>query len=233
MRADTSAHQDGARCLLCYIFLPSYHFTDGWRRGWCDKALYPSGHALFSPTLISRGHRSTTPKWCVGVCSGLARVWVTGLVHPHRHDTAQKNRLTGLPAEAARIVWPVLRVCVRRVYFVPVWAGESVWKKCLIHTLVLCSEKKVSYPHSCPMCAVMSAMQHSGIFSGVSIVYVVCLDTSQGCLLDERITGTVGNRRMIFWLYRALSGGDTPAITGSLLHLLLVKCSPEIGTNWE
>lgn len=56
----------------------------------------------------------------------------------------------------------------------------------------------MSYPHSCPMCAVMSAMQHSGIFSEVSIVYVVCLDASQGCLLDERITGAVGNRRMIF-----------------------------------
>lgn len=49
-----------------------------------------------------------------------------------------------------------------------------------------------------PMCAVMSAMQHFGILSDVGIVYVVCLDASQGCLLDERITGTVGNRRMIF-----------------------------------
>lgn len=218
MRADTSAHQDGARCLLCYIFLPSYHFTDGWRRGWCDKALYPSGHALFSPTLISRGHRSTTPKWCVGVCSGPARVWVTGLAHPHRHDTAQNNRLTRLPAEAARIVWPVLRVCVLCVYFVPMWVGESVWKKCLIHTLVLCAQ-------SCLQCSTRVFFQESVLF--------MCLDASQGCLLDERITGAVGNRRMIFWLYSTLSGGDTPAITGSLLHLLLVKCSPEIGTNWE
>lgn len=150
MRADTSAHQDDARCLLCYIFLPSYHFTDGWRRGWCDKALYPSGHALFSPTLISRGHRSTTPKWCVGVCSGPAKVWVTGLAHPHRHDTAQNNRLTGLPAEAARIVWPALSVCSRCVFCTCVGGWECV--------------EKTSYPHTCPMCAVMSAMQHSAVF---------------------------------------------------------------------
>lgn len=159
MRADTSAHQDSARCLLCYIFLPSYHFTDGWRRRWCDRPLYPSGHALFSPTLISRGHQSTTPKWCVSVCSGLARVWVTGLAHPHRHDTAQNNWLTGLPAEAARIVWPVLCVCVLTMYFVPVWAGESVWRK------------KMSYSNSCPMCAVMSAMQQLGI---VRSQYCLC-----------------------------------------------------------
>lgn len=79
----------------------------------------------------------------------------------------------------------------------------------------------------------MSALQHLGILSGVSIVYVQCLDASQGSLLDERITGTVGNTRMIFWLYSALSGGDTPAITGSLLHLLFVKRFPKIGTNWE
>lgn len=46
-----------------------------------------------------RGHRSTTPKWCVGVCSGPTRIWVIGLVHPHQHDTAQKNRLARLPAE--------------------------------------------------------------------------------------------------------------------------------------
>lgn len=64
-----------------------------------------------------------------------------------------------------------LAVCVLAVYFVPVWAGESVWGK-----------KKMSYPRSCPVCAVMSAMQHSGVFSGVSIVYVVCLHASQGCL---------------------------------------------------
>lgn len=92
---------------------------------------------------------------------------------------------------------------------------------------------KMSYPHSCPMCTVMSAMQHLVIFSGVGIVYVLCLDASQGFLLDERITGAVGNRRMIFWLYTILSGGDTPAITGSLTHLLLVKCFPVIGSEWE
>lgn len=221
MRADTSAHQDGARRLLCYIFLPSYHFTDGWCRGWCDKALYPSGLALFSPTLISRGHQSTTPKWCVGVCSGPARVWVTGLAHPHRHDTAQNNRLTRLPAEARGIVWPVL--CVLTVYFVPVWVGESVWgkrEKSLIHTLVLCAQ-------SCLQCSTRVFFQES----------VCCVSRRHPrlfvCLLDERITGTVGNRRMIFWLYSALSGGDTPAIIGSLLHLLLVKCSSGIGTNWQ
>lgn len=129
MRADTSVHQDSARCLLCYIFLPSYHFTDGWRRRWCDKALYPSGHALFSPTLISRGHQSTTPKWCVSVCSGLARVWVTGLAHPHHHDTAQNNWLTGLPVEAARNVWPILCVCSRHVFCTCVGGWECVEKR--------------------------------------------------------------------------------------------------------
>lgn len=38
-----------------YIFLPSYHFTGGWQRGWCDEALQPSGHALFSMMLIFAG----------------------------------------------------------------------------------------------------------------------------------------------------------------------------------
>lgn len=182
MRADTSANQDGPCCLLCYIFLPSYHFTDGWHRRWCDKALCPSGHALFSPALISRGHQSTTPKWCVSVCSGPAWVWVSGLAHPHRHDTAQNNWLTG-------IVWPALCVCVLAVHFVPMWAGESVWKKSLIQTLVLCAQSCLQ----CSTCFIFSS-------SGVSIVYAVCLDASQGCLLDERISGTTENRRMIFWL---------------------------------
>lgn len=37
-------HPSGRYPLLafCCIFLPSYHFTDGWRRGRWDKALYPS-----------------------------------------------------------------------------------------------------------------------------------------------------------------------------------------------
>lgn len=167
MRADTGTHQDSARCLLCYIFLPSYHFTDSWRRGWCDKALYPSGRTLFSPTLISRGHRSTTPKWCVGVCSGPARVWVTGLAHPHRLDTAQNNRLTGLPVEAARIVWPILRarVCSRCVFCTCVGGWECVEKKCLIHTLVLCAQ-------SCLQCS-------TGVFSFFqeSVLFMLCVST--------------------------------------------------------
>lgn len=191
MRADTSAHQDSARCLLCYIFLPSYHFTDGWRRGWCDKALYPSGHALFSLTLISRGHRSTTPKWCVGVCSGPARVWVTGLAHPHRHDTAQNNRLTRLPAEAAWIVWPALCVCSRRVFCTCVGGWECVGKKNVLSTLL-------SYVRSHVCNAALGYFFRSQ--------YCLCCVSPRlprlfVCLLDERITGAVGNRRMIFWLY--------------------------------
>lgn len=167
MRADTSAHQDGARRLLCYIFLPSYHFTDGWCRGWCDKALYPSGLALFSPTLISRGHRSTTPKWCVGVCSGPARVWVTGLAHPHRHDTAQNNRLTRLPAEARGLCGPfcVFSPCILYLCgWVRVCGGKE---KKVLSTLL-------SY--------VRSHVCNAALGYFFRNQYVVCLAATQGCL---------------------------------------------------
>lgn len=166
MRADTSAHQDGARYLLCYIFLPSYHFTDGWRRGWFDKALYPSGHALFSPALISRGHRSTTPKWCVGVCSGPARVWVTGLAHPHRHDTAQNNRLARLPAEAGlrRLCGPFC-VCSRRVFCTCVGGWESLWGgKNVSSTLLSCVRS-----HVCNAAL--------GYFFQESVLFMLCVST--------------------------------------------------------
>lgn len=148
MRADTGPHQDGARCSLCYIFLSSYHFTDGWCRGWCDEALDPSGHALFSPVLISQGNRSTTPKWCVGVCSGLARVWVTGSAHPRRHDTAQNNRLSGMPAEAVRIV------CDMECVAVCVGGWECVK---MSQDLVLCVQ-------SCLQCSTPAFFQESVLF---------------------------------------------------------------------
>lgn len=81
-------------------------------------------------------------------------------------------------------------VCVPAVYFVPVWVGESA-----------CGEGKMSHPHSRPVCAVMSAMQHSAIFSRSQ--YCLCCVSPRlprlfACLFDERITGAAGNRRIIF-----------------------------------
>lgn len=130
--------------------------------------LYPSGYALFSLLLITQGHRSTTPKWCVGVCSGPVRVWVTSLVHPHCHDTAQNNRLARLPAEAGSSDSVAHPVCVPTVYFVPMWAGESAWGE--------------SHPHSGLVCTVMSAMQHSGVQESVLFMLFVSLPPQAVCL---------------------------------------------------
>lgn len=167
IRADTSALQGGTRRVLCYIFLPSYHFTDGWRKGWCDKALSIWVCSIF--TAAHYRHRSTTPKWCVGVCSGPVRVWVTSLVHPHRHDTAQNNRLARLPAEAGSSDSVAHPVCIPTVYFVPMWAGESSWWG-------------ESHPHSGPVCTVMSAMQHSGVQESVLFMLFVSVPPQAVCL---------------------------------------------------
>lgn len=76
IRADIRAHQDGGRHLLCYIFWPPYHFTDGWHRGQCVTGLsIHLGTLYFHRRSFSRGRRSTTPRMaCVGVCSGPPRV---------------------------------------------------------------------------------------------------------------------------------------------------------------
>lgn len=71
--------------------------------------------------------------------------------------------------------------------FVPVWVGENIF--------LGGSEGR----HTGPERTAVSAMQHLSIllFPVVDVVYVVRLDASRGCLLDERITGAAGNRRMI------------------------------------
>ena len=210
LRNESWHHQDDARRSLCSIFSPSYRLT---QRLTPRRFLSIWARLLFSPNAHFRGGIGAKRPNGVSV-SVVDRAWVTGLAYPHHHDAACNNRLTGLPVEATQSVRPALcSVCVCVLYLCGCVCGGG-------------------NPHSCPVCAVMSAMQHF-FFPGVSIVYVVCLDASQSCLLDERITGTAGNRGMIFWLYSTLSGWDTAAITGTLLHLLPVKCSPEICTNGE
>lgn len=80
------------------------------------------GTLYFRQCSFLRGHRSTTPKWCVGVCSGPARVWVTGLAHPHQHDTARKSRPARLPAEAGSADPAARPARVPSMYFPRVWA---------------------------------------------------------------------------------------------------------------
>lgn len=77
MRTDIRAHQDGARHLLCYIFWPPYHFTDGWRRGQCVTGLsIHLGTLYFRRRSFFAGapEHNAPIGVCVGVCSAPPRV---------------------------------------------------------------------------------------------------------------------------------------------------------------
>lgn len=96
-------------------------------------------------------------------------------------------------------------------------------------------EKKASYPHSCPICA-QSCLQCSSVFffffffAGVSIVYASPqLPRLFVCLLYERITGAVGERRDDFLIiqrshpsYNTSAPCQTPP-TPNLPHHTLPK----------
>lgn len=83
-----------------------------------------------------------------------------------------------------------LAVCVLAVYFVPVWAGESVWgkKKNVLSTLLSCVRSHVC--NAALGCFFRSQYCLCCVSPRLPRLFV--------CLLDERITGAVGNRRMIF-----------------------------------
>lgn len=124
------------------------------------------GALYFHRRSFRGGHRSTTPEWCVGVCSGPARVWVTGLAHPHRHDTAQNNRLARLPAEAGlrRLCGPFC-VCSRRVFCTCVGGWECLWGgKNVSSTLSSCVRS-----HVCNAAL--------GYFFQESVLFMLCVST--------------------------------------------------------
>lgn len=100
-----------------------------------------------------RGHRSTTPKWCVGVCSGPTRIWVIGLAHPHQHDTAQKNRLARLPAETG---------CTDPAAH-PAHSHQYILHLCGRMEVHVRRKGKIKMSQPLVPCAIVSALQHLGI----------------------------------------------------------------------
>lgn len=151
-----SRHLPGA--LFHFLAILSFHRRVAKRLMWRGSPAIWTW-SIFRRCSFLRGHRSTTPKWCVGVCRGPARVWVSGLAHPWystEHDTAQKKKKKKCQRgcqqrQAAPLPRPV-QPRVLAVDFSRVWvAGRSTWggkgqEKCLDHAPVPCEP--------------MSALQH-------------------------------------------------------------------------
>lgn len=125
MRADTSGRRNSI-CLVPNITYSSHLIISqaGGKEADVTRLSSHLGMLYFQWCSFLRGHRSTTPKWCVGVCSGPARVWVTGLAHPHQHDTAQHSK-TGQQGCQQRQAVQIPRPRPARfpsMYFPLVWA---------------------------------------------------------------------------------------------------------------
>lgn len=162
------------------------------------------GALYFHPTLILRGHWSKTPKWYVSVCSGPAR---SESQASSAHAAMIQQRITDRQWRQCGLCGQYFMCVFSRTFCTCVGGWEHFF-----------GGQKKRQIHTGPERAAVSAMQHLSIFLFwvVDVVYVVCLDASWSCLLDERITGAAGNRRMILWWYSAVSGGETLAIIGSL-----------------
>lgn len=196
--------------LLHILTILSFHRRLVHRLMWQGFTIH-LGTLYFHQRSFRQGTGAQRPN---GVSVSVVDRWGSESPAPRTHTAMIQRADRAASGGSEDCVWPVFSL----------FLCECVFPVCIFN---LCGwvrvSGKMSYPLSGPMCAVMSAMQ----------CFFRSLDASKGCLLDERISGASGNRRMIFWLYSALSGGDTPAITGSRLHLFLVKWSPETGANWE
>lgn len=112
-----------------------------------------------------QGQRSTTSKWCVGVCSGPATVWVTGLAHLHQHDTAPKNRPARLPAEAG-CADPKSSPCTRSIHVFSTRVGDLE-----VHV-----RRKGKTKMPCPVCNQV-CIAALGYYLQESILFLLCVST--------------------------------------------------------
>lgn len=155
----------------------------------------------FHSCSFMRGHRSTTPKWCVGVCSGPTRIWVIGLAHPHQHDTAQKNRLQSCQQrKAVQIPQPVLHTLVSIFYtcvgeWTCMWGGKGK-QKFLDH---------LSHVQSCLHCSTWV------LFAGVCVFFFMfCVFTPPKAVCKMKGLVMPQGREWWFSDYIALYLEETP-----------------------